>query len=294
MASSTEQSTIEYLINNDKCKQADKKQTISQSSSIIKIRKFNIHGAYGALHLSLNKSNRIWVNDWDGNLVQIDLHGNQLQKIKTSPRSEGFHTVTVDEDLIFTDTVKKAIRRMTQNNKSTSFIKTGDWKPVSIYSSHINGDILVGMVKDKEAGITRYDKTGKEIQNIQWDSKSQELYSSPYFITENLNGDICTSDFSKQRVVVVDEAGKLRFSYNGNQESVFFPKGICTDVLSHILVCDYYSDSVHLIDQDGQFLSLLITRRDGIKSPCSLCVDDENNLYVGKLTKGITVYKYLQ
>ncbi|XP_062576268.1 uncharacterized protein LOC134238172 [Saccostrea cucullata] len=292
MISQADKNKEECLKNNE---QAEGKQIISLSPSIAKIRKFNIHGAYGALHLSMSKGDRFWVSDWDGNLVQIDLQGgHQLEKIKTSPRSEGYHTTTMDGDLIFTDINKKVIRRMTLNNRSTSFIKTGEWKPVSLYSSNSNGDILVGMVKDKEARITRYDKTGKEIQNIQWDSKAEELYSTPYYITENLNGDVCTSDFSKQEVVVVDREGQYRFSYKGSQESAFFPKGICTDILLHILVCDYYSDSVHLIDQNGQFLSLLITRRDGLKSPCSLCVDDENNLYVGKLTKGITVYKYLQ
>ena len=83
------------------------------------------------------------------------------------------------------------IYRITPDKNITAFIKTGDWKPVSVHSSHINGDILVGMVKDGGAKVTRYSKTGKEIQNILRDNKGQGLYKMPLYITENINGDIC-------------------------------------------------------------------------------------------------------
>ncbi|XP_062584081.1 uncharacterized protein LOC134245839 [Saccostrea cucullata] len=109
-----------------------------------------------------------------GNLVQTDLQGNVIQKIKTSGRDEGYHTVTQDRDLIFTDQDKKVINRITQDNNIPEFIKTGDWRPLSIHSSHINGDLLVGMRKDAEGKVTRYNKTGKELQNIQKITKDKD------------------------------------------------------------------------------------------------------------------------
>ena len=97
------------------------------------------------------------------------------------------------------------------------------------------------------------------------------------------------------------------FSYTG-QGSEFHPRGICTDVLGHILVCDSYNESVHLLNQTGVFCSfinvyskqsglwdVLLSPLQGYKRPCGACVDDENNLYVGQLTtNALTVYKYLQ
>uniref|UniRef100_A0A8W8MTQ3 Tripartite motif-containing protein 2 n=1 Tax=Magallana gigas TaxID=29159 RepID=A0A8W8MTQ3_MAGGI len=160
-------------------------------------------------------------------------------------------------------------------------------------SSHINGDLLVGMFTEDEGKVTRYNKTGTEIQNIQRDNKGQGLYSYPHYITENINGDVCVSDNNKHAVVVVDKSGQHRFLYTG-QGSGFTPYGICTDLLGHILVCDDISNTVHLLDQDGQFLSLLLTPQQGVYSPRSVCVDDENNLWVGQLTNTVTVYKYLQ
>ncbi|XP_052677515.1 uncharacterized protein LOC128158626 [Crassostrea angulata] len=274
---------------------SDVKQTLSLSSSVTKVREYKVPVVYSAFHISLGKSGRLWVSDDIGNLVQTDLQGNQLQKIQTSGESEGYHTVTRDGDLIYTDRDNNVINRITLGNTITEFIRTGGWKPISIHSSHINGELLVGMMKGVEAKVTRYNKTGTEIQNIQRCNKGQTVYGLPLYITENINGDVCVSDFNKHAVVVVNKSGQHRFSYTG-QGSRLNPFGICTDVLGHILVCDRISDTVHLLDQDGQFLSLLLTSQKKVEDPRSVCVDDANNLWVGQrwFTNAVTVYKYLQ
>ncbi|XP_052677991.1 uncharacterized protein LOC128159003 [Crassostrea angulata] len=273
---------------------SDVKQTLSLSSSVTKVREYKVPGVDGVFHISLGKSGRLWVSDVYGNLVQTDLQGNQLQKIQTSGGSDGYHTVTQDGDLIYTDIHNKVINRITPDNTITEFIKTGDWRPLSIHSSQINGDILVGMKTDEEGKVTRYNKTGTEIQNIQRDNKGQPPYKYPHYITENINGDVCVSDIDKHAVVVVDKSGQHRFSYTG-QRSRLDPFGICTDVLGHILVCDEISEKAHLLNRDGQFLSLLLTPQQGVEYPYSVCVDDENNLWVGEWdTNTVTVYKYLQ
>ncbi|XP_061182166.1 uncharacterized protein LOC133190515 [Saccostrea echinata] len=265
------------------------KHKLSVSSSATKIREFTVPDVDDVFHMSLDQSGRLWVSDLGGKLVQTDLDGNQLQKIDTSG-GNGYHTVTQEGDMIFTDLYSKVINRITLDKNITEIIKTGDWAPFSIHSSHINGDILVGMMNSGKGKVTRYNKTGKDLQNIQRDNKGQGLYSRPHYITENFNGDICTSDFDKKAVVVVNKSGQHRFSYTG-QGSRFSPFGICTDVLGHILVCDDHR--VHILDQDGQFLSLLITQGTGI-NPICVCVDDENNLYVGPNFATVMMYKYLQ
>nr|XP_034306617.1 uncharacterized protein LOC117682665 [Crassostrea gigas] len=273
---------------------SDVKQILSLSSSASKIREYTVPGVYNIYHISLGKSGRLWVSDWYGNLFQTDLQGNKSQKIHTNGRDEGFHTVTMDKDLIYTDRENKVINRIRAGNTIAEYIKIGDCKPLSIHSSHINGDILVGMKEEGKGKVTRYNKTGKEIQNIQRDNEGHELYSGPHYITENINGDICVSDYIIDAVVVVNKSGQHRFSYTG-QRSSFRPFGLCTDVLGHIIVCDSISNTVHLLDQDGQFLSVLLTEQHGVKRPRSVCVDDENNILVGQhIKEKVIVNKYLQ
>ena len=105
---------------------SDMKQTLSLSSSVTKVREYRVPGVKHAYHVSVDKSGRFWVSDFSGNLVQTDLQGNQLQKIKTSDLSTGCHTTTQVRDLIYTDIDKKVIYRITPDKKITEFIKTGD------------------------------------------------------------------------------------------------------------------------------------------------------------------------
>ena len=71
--------------------------------------------------------------------------------------------------------------------------------------------------------------------------------------------------------MVVNKSGPHRFSYTC-QESVFDPCGTCTDVLGHILVCDGVSETVHLLDQNGGFLSFIVSEQQGIEYPRGVCV----------------------
>ncbi|XP_061186568.1 uncharacterized protein LOC133194680 [Saccostrea echinata] len=269
------------------------------ASAITKVREFSVYGVESVSHISLDQSGKLWISDNNENLIQTDQQGNQLQgdqlqrRIKTNGEDEGYHAVKQDGELVFTDRYKRVVNRITVNNYIVKFIKTGDWEPISVYSSHINGDILVGMVKGKKAKITRYNKTGDKILDIQKKNLIQRLYGEPHYITENQNGDICVSDNDKEAVVVVNKSGHYRFSYRGQQEK-FLPQGICTDALGHILVCDFYDSSIHLLDQDGQFLFLLLKEQPGVSSPQCVCVDKDDNLYVGKnMHTTVTVYKYL-
>lgn len=276
------------------------KERLSTSFSVTEVGEYAlpvVESVYPSVyHISLGKSGTIWFSNRNGDLVQTDLiQGSQLQVIKTSDKEDDYHSITNDGDLIYTDKMKNAINRITLDHKITEFVKTGNWKPLCIHSSEISGDVLVGMSSYEGGKVTRYNKTGKEIQNIQRDSKGQAIYSEhPHYITENMNGDICVSDADKEAVVVVNKSGQHRFSYTG-QESGLDPWGICTDILGHIIVCDNYNDKVHFLDQDGHLLKLLLTDKNGIFSPLSVCVDDKNNLHLGQWdTNIVSVFKYLQ
>jgi hypothetical protein len=234
-----------------------------------------------------------------GNFVRFDLQGNLLHTIFTGVSSStGYHTVTTEGELLYTGYNHKSIYRIDRDITVTTLITTGDWAPGAIYSSHINGDLLVGMTRNREWKVTRYNKDEEKLQDIQRDHSGLDLYHSIPHLTENINGDICVSDSIAGQVVVVTRSGQYRFSYPGGHSSVgFYPNGICTDTLGHIIVCNNafeWSAIVHLLSEDGQLLRSLDADQDQ-SAVSTVCVDDQHNLWVGRQNSDfVSVYRYLK
>nr|XP_011413052.2 uncharacterized protein LOC105317856 [Crassostrea gigas] len=153
-----------------KLTEKQRKQDKGTSSSVTKLREFRVPGVDNICHITVDMSGKFWVSDSRGMLIHIDLQGSPLlfAEMKTSGSYEGFHTTTRDGEMIYTEVNDKVVKRIAVDNTITEFTNTGYWTPLGIHSSHINGDILVGMVKKGVgAKVTRYTKTGKAIQNIE-------------------------------------------------------------------------------------------------------------------------------
>lgn len=171
----------------------------------------------------------------------------------------------------------KFVSRMTCEVSSfrvIQLIHTEDWTAYSVYSSTINGDLRVGMIKGEEGLVTRYDQKGHTLSDI------PGVFLSPNYITENIYGDVCVSDLFRRALIVTDKYNEVRFSYGEKKKAWFLPNAIVTDTLGHIIVCDGYENTVHLLDSDGKFLRIFPQAEDRFVVPRSLYIDLENNLFV--------------
>nr|XP_022312589.1 LOW QUALITY PROTEIN: tripartite motif-containing protein 2-like [Crassostrea virginica] len=112
--------------------------------------------------------------------------------------------------------------------------------------------------------------------------KNRPLLVCPTYLKENGNGDICVSDVGA--VVVTDAGGMLRFQYQGtSRNSNFEPYGLCCDTACNIIIADMNNNKIHVIDKDGSFLHYLsYLWYEGIKMPRALCIDENDNVYVGE------------
>jgi hypothetical protein len=205
-------------------------------------------------------------------------------------------SVTREGDLVYTDPINKTVNVL-NNNQIRTVITLQGWIPWFVCCT-ASGDILVIIGSDgkEQCKVVRYFGS-TEKQSIQYDDQGRPLYSSgdnTKYISENRNLDICVADCDASAVVVVNASGKLRFRYTGhpsNTEGSFDPFGLTTDSQGHIIVVDPNDHCIHIVDQDGQFLSYIDIY---LGFPCGLCVDIRDNLFVAEfLTAKVKQIQYL-
>uniref|UniRef100_K1QI68 Tripartite motif-containing protein 3 n=1 Tax=Magallana gigas TaxID=29159 RepID=K1QI68_MAGGI len=257
-----------------------------------------VTGVDCCLHISCVTSDLVWVSD--GNkIILTHTTGVPLHRVKNSCSGDtGLHTVNSESELIYIDR-NENINKLSKDMKTTTtFIETTDstWRPQCVYWSPSTGDLLVGMryIHTDTGKVTRYNQSGHLTQTIQHDNTGQGLYRKPNYITENNNGDVVVSD--RRAVVVTEHGGRHRFSYRGPPSGLGLrPRGICTDALSHILVYDGVTNTVQMLDKDGQFLFHLLIRPSGIFSLRSLSYDvNTHRLWVGSEDNNkVCVYRYI-
>lgn len=238
------------------------------------------------MHISQVTPEAIWFNN-DKNVMRIDHSGHILGKFKIYDIwGSASHTVDTNRDVLLVKK-NKVIRVKSNGEKETLFIP--QYTPLSIYSSQINGDILLRVYfsfgNEYWTKISRYDRNGLLFPKFEYHKIQCSLKVSPLYLCENINADICISDSFECLVIVFDKQGKQRFSYNGRPlHEDFSPTGICNDYVGHVLVCNQHKSnpSVHLLDKDGRFLSVILHDRHDIKDPWGLCVSDKGKLYLGQ------------
>ncbi|XP_061184981.1 uncharacterized protein LOC133192994 [Saccostrea echinata] len=264
--------------------------------------------------VSFATSEQLWVSGSSTNLYLIDSDGKSLHH-RTDKQNlcPGSHTVSLAGELIYID-LDYNICKLCKDNKTkiTLMNKSEPWKPQEIYCSQFSGDLLVLMKKyspsypinNVDAKVVIFNGL-EEKQTFQFDDKGHKLYIDPECITENRNGDVIVFDLIHDCIlgpsclVVTDRNGSHRFTYYGSEydpQLKLEPCGICTDALSNILIANQSSSTVHMIDKDGKFLSLLLTKEHGISGPWGISYEERSHLlWVGSIKDNrLCVYRYIE
>lgn len=267
------------------------KSTLKSQQVDIRVRDIipvNVKGHIS--HLYLSKTGAIWASNDRGKVGRID---RDKRSIETCPTYTGHFTLaTVDgeksEHIYWVHNEKKVVKRDDKTETHTE-----KWTPISIFFSDEDKFFYVGVVKNNDAKIIRYDTNWTEKDNIhRYNAKGNEskiFFQYPAYLVKNTNGDLCVSDDNK-RVVFVDKNNKFRFNYKGSDQNGFTPYGISTDKWGCILVVDSSTSCVHIINQEG-VLQRYIRMSEHLKGSRGLCVDKSGTCWVGSYGT-ISVYNY--
>lgn len=258
----------------------------------------DMHTDYGVSNklrsITALTDDEIWTCGENKMLKLYNLRGELLKTIQTSSKNTPSDIeVTRSGDLVYADYNDLSIS-IVQNEKIREVIKLRGWRPRNVCST-LYGEFLVFMdsENDRQSRIVRYCGTNEK-QSIGLNDKGQPLYSygpSFKYMSENKNLDICVADWGASAVVVVNYAGKHRFTYTGPPPSSsspstkgFDPYGITTDSQSRIIIADCFNHRIHILQQNGQFVCFI--RNCSLDHPVDLCVDSQDNLFVAERFTG--------
>ncbi|XP_022299821.2 uncharacterized protein LOC111108316 [Crassostrea virginica] len=234
---------------------------------------------------------QIWTSGWTADIKCFNIQG-VLQKTIQTKSGEFPNDIAVDNDgaLVYSDWKTRTVYKV-KNDQTEGIITLQRWIPCNLCVTS-SGDLLVTMYIDDytQSKVVRY-SVSTVTQTIQFDDEGQPLYSGNKYIkyiSENRNLDICVADHGAGAIVVVNQAGKLRFRYTGHpsptKNEPFKPRGITTDSQSRILTADHHNHCIHILDTDGQFLRYI--DNCDLENPWGLCVDSYDSLFVGEYDNG--------
>ena len=144
-----------------------------------------------------------------------------------------------------------------------------------IYVSFSNGEIRI------------HDRTGQQQRN----DYSGFSFKSPHYISVMPTGMVYVSEYGGDNVRVLKD-GKEMTNYSSAAVGISRPMGMYIDGAGNILVCEFHSHNLRLIDAKRNTSNVILSRTDGLCYPRTVSVrPNDNTLIVGGQTQTLIVCK---
>ena len=241
-------------------------------------------------------SGKTWVKIGDRKLQLVDSQGSGKDKMTTDFDFDDV-IISPQGDIILSDISNNCITLISHGKLFSTTPKTIcklSWKPSGLCLLHNENIVVTSFDQGRVAICSMSGKVIKELEN--------KLFKHPYRVAQNKithalyiadrmdTGFKCTG-----KILALDTDNKVLYEYKGSDDKKpFYPSGLCTDDLGHILITDLHNHSVHIVDKDGHFLQYLLTAKQGLTMPYNIDVDNQGNAWVGEYIGSVQVVNYRQ
>ena len=187
--------------------------------------------------------------------------------------------------------------RMTEKGDMTTVISNLSSHPTGICINH-EGMVVLGMRDVTKLHV--YSQQGDKVGEIGSMCDGNDAFTCPSRIVQNGNLDYCVRNAIEPgtvvrefRIITIDKSGMYRWVYSGIGNSRFCPFGVCCDLQCNVIICDMF-DKVHLVDKDGKFIRLLLTKDDGICYPFGIESHTDGTFWMGQGDGTVHIVKFLE
>ncbi|VDI25568.1 Hypothetical predicted protein [Mytilus galloprovincialis] len=167
-----------------------------------------------------------------------------------------------------------------------------DVTPFYSQTIHFNNDnkLIVAASNDKlkRSAVIIMNKKGDKETVYEHDEHNQPLFNKPRYITTTSNENIHVVDFLDDwsgKVVILGQEGNIINQYTGhptiNKSEPFRPVHIVTTPSDNVVVMDLFTQILHILNDNGHFISYFNTKDIGIEFPYSLAFNTTGQLYIG-------------
>ena len=257
----------------------------------IEINPLRTVGGVTALALVHNKANDVWVNkERSQTLTLYDENFIEKNSLKIDFKIKAM-VLSQTDDIIATDATNKCVVRIQSSGEISTICNIAPLYPWGICIND-RQQIVVGVrgsPKEHVVKLMVLSPDGSSIvQEIEKDRSGQLLFTERiYQVRQSSTGDYIVADGG--RIVVVSRDGEYRWSHHFDGSLM----GLAIDRYGNIISADYMNNKIYLIGKEGVPTRTLMTKKDGIRYPDSLSIDNHGVLWIGE-EEDVKVVQYLK
>ncbi|CAG2233373.1 TRIM56 [Mytilus edulis] len=215
----------------------------------------------GSINSIVKHGNSLWVNS-GLNSKSISLVNENGKTIKSLPLRFKIEDITCSKngELVISSFRDKVIRKVS-NTGVTSDLFNVPYHPKGITTTKDGG---YPVCEDSQRLVVKYTSEGDEECIYEYNGE-EKLFTRPFRVTENINGDICVIDktaMGSGQVIILDRTGLVKTIYsadrhqtnNGHTNKIvsrFAPSDIACDKNGRVFIVESDNHKEHILNKTG-------------------------------------------